>query len=177
MRSVHEVPGVRAVVRGGGLEAHRSGAPGRGVDTMVDSATEGRRQVARGKRPPILQAIKTVLTSAGRPLSRTDIIAGLAKREWLPVSKGDVATLKYIGELLSTGVQQGVFENVTGRPATYRVKGWGAPGLGPLIQTKLRLLKENEEKIARLRLESARIRAELKVSARMLAQASSRRGR
>ena len=63
----------------------------------TSNAAEGRRAVARGDRPPMKEAIATVMGKAS--MGAPAVVEGLKKRDWLPNSKDPQ---QYVSYLLSS---------------------------------------------------------------------------
>ena len=82
---------------------------------------EGRRDVARGDRPPLREAVGLVL--GDHIFGVDDVVSRLGSRGWLPRSRNALLARKYIGEVLSAGTKTGHFENLGSRgrgSAVYR---------------------------------------------------------
>lgn len=79
----------------------------------VSNATEGRRAVARGDRPPLKEAMATVMGKS--TMGAAEILAGLEKKGWMGNAKGPQ---QYVSYMLSSN--KDVFERV-GR-GQYRVR-------------------------------------------------------
>lgn len=92
------------------------------VSAGTRRAQQGRREVLEGKRPPIKDAIKTIL--GDKTMSSTDIFEALKKRGWLPNSNNPRAYTSYV---LSSNKEH--FESVRGLGrGFYRVIGGTSKG-------------------------------------------------
>lgn len=109
---------------------------GKAKTTNTSNAAEGRRAVARGDRPPMKEAMVTVMGGpGGKPFDAASIVEGLEKRGWMPQSKDPQ---QYISYMLSSN--KDTFERI-GR-GQYTVRA-GATKAAP---KKTRLKKATEAK-------------------------------
>lgn len=117
----------------------KKAAPKAKGKTNTSNAAEGRRAVARGDRPPMKEAMVTVMGGpGGKPFDAASIVEGLEKRGWMPQSKDPQ---QYISYMLSSN--KDTFERV-GR-GQYTVRA-GATKAAP---KKTRLKKPAEAKTAK----------------------------
>lgn len=96
-------------------------------------AAEGRRIVARGERPPMKEAMTTVM--GRRTMGAADIVEGLAKRNWLPTSNDPQ---QYISYMLSSN--KDTFERIS--RGQYRVRLDAAPKAAAAKTTQVSLTTE-----------------------------------
>jgi len=74
-------------------------------DTNVSNATEGRRAVAQGKRPPMKEAVATVIGKT--TMTAAEVVTGLEKKDWLPNTN---KVQQYVSYILSSN--KDIFERV-----------------------------------------------------------------